>query len=260
MTDDGERDGLAAMTVRRTKAKPMQCFIACFFLSLVLVLPCHAQEKQVFLREDFTSLESWRPVFFPRVQKHTVYGIDVKDGERCLKAESNGSASALVYKGEFNVYEFPRVRWRWKVDNVYQKGDPEKKSGDDYPIRIQIVFKHDPEKAGRLKRIEYDLAKKIYGEYPPQSTLSYVWASREEQKSIMTSPFSNSVRLMALEKGGTKSGIWCEEEINIVKDYREAFGVDPPPVAGIVIMNDSDNTGERSVSYVKSIEVFRNIR
>ncbi len=228
-----------------------------FLLSLVFIPPCRAQERQVLFREDFTSLESWRPLFFPHVPKHTTYGIDAKGGECCLKAESNGGASALVYKGEFNAYEFPWVRWRWKVENVYQKGDPEKRSGDDYPIRVQIVFKYDPEKAGRLKRLEYGLAKKIYGEYPPQSTLSYVWASREDQKAIMASPFSKSIRLMALEKSGRKSGIWCEEEVNIVKDYREAFGVDPPSIAGIVIMNDSDDTGERSVSYVKWIEVFR---
>jgi hypothetical protein len=189
-----------------------------------------------------------------------MYGIDGKDGERCLRAESNGSASALVYKGEFNVYEFPSVRWRWKVDNVYQKGDPGKKSGDDYPIRLQVVFKYDPENAGRIQRMEYSLAKKVYGEYPPQSTLSYVWASREDQKTIMASPFSNTIRLMALEKGIKKLGAWCEEEIDIVKDYKEAFGVNPPSIASIVIMNDSDDTGERSVSYVKSIEVFRNPR
>ena len=73
----------------------------------------------------------------------------------------------------------------------------------------------------------------------------------------MASPFSNSVRLIALEKGGRKCGTWEEEEVNIVKDYRGAFGADPPSIASIVIMNDSDDTGERSVAYVKFIEVFR---
>ena len=260
MTDDEETGGLAAMAVGRTRAAPIQRFIVVFLLSLFLVPPCYAQERQVLFREDFTGLDGWRPLFFPNVRKHTMYAIDAKEGECCLKAESNGAASALVYKGEFNAYEFPWVRWRWKVENVYQKGDPEKRSGDDYPIRVQIVFKYDPEKAGRLKRMEYALARKIYGEYPPQSTLSYVWANREDQKAIMASPFSNSIRLLALQKGDKKSGTWCEEEVNIVRDYREAFGVDPPSIAGIVIMNDSDDTGERSVSYVKSIEVFRNTR
>jgi hypothetical protein len=232
----------------------------CLLLSLVLIRPCHAQERRVLFREDFTSLENWRPLFFPNVRKHTTYAIYAKDGERCLKTESDGSASALVYKGEFNPYEFPRVRWRWKVDNLYRKGDPEKQSGDDYPIRLQIVFKYDPEKAGRLKKMEWGLARKFYGEYPPESTLSYVWANREDQKAIMASPFSQSIRLMALEKGGRSAGAWCEEEIDILKDYRAAFGVDPPSLAGIVIMNDSDDTGERAVSYVKSIEVFRDTR
>ncbi len=120
----------------------MMAPIVVFLLSLVFVLPCRAQERQVLFREAFTGLENWRPLFFPKVHKHTTYAIDGKDGERCLKAESDGSASALVYKGEFNAYGFPWVRWRWKVENVYRKGDPEKRSGDDYPLarpdRLQV--------------------------------------------------------------------------------------------------------------------------
>ncbi len=104
--------------------------------------------------------------------------------------------------------------------------------------------------------MEWGLARRIYGEYPPESTLSYVWASRDDQRTMMASPFSTSVRLIALEKGGRKCGAWQEEEVNIVNDYKAAFGSDPPAIASIVIMNDSDDTGERCVSYVKFIEVF----
>lgn len=228
-----------------------------FLLSLILASVCHAQE--VFFREDFTSLQNWRSVSFPQVHRQTTYTIESKHGERYLKSESDASASALVYKGEFDVYEFSRVRWCWKVDTVYQKCDPEKKSGDDYPIRVQIAFKYDPEKASTLKRIEYALAKKMYGEYPPISTLSYAWASREDQKTILASPFSDTVRVIALEKGSKQCGIWREEEIDIVKDYREAFGVDPPHIAGIIIMNDSDDTGQKSVSYVRFLEISKRI-
>jgi len=213
----------------------------------------------VLFREDFASLQNWRHLYLPQVHRHTTYTIESKEGDRCLKTESNASASALVYKGEFDVYEYPKARWCWRVDNVYQKGDPGKKSGDDYPIRIQIVFKYDPEKATRVKRIEYALAKKAYGEYPPAASLSYVWASRQDQKTIMTSPFSDTIRLVALEKGPRLCNIWREEEVDIVRDYREAFGTDPPHTAGIVIMNDSDNTGERSVSYLRFIEIFRDM-
>ena len=236
---------------------PLRCAAAGVLLSVILASFAHAQERHVLFREDFTSLQNWRRVYFPHVQRHTTYTVASKEGERYLKAESNASASALVYRGEFDVYEYPRARWCWRVDNVYQKGDPGKKSGDDYPIRIQVVFKYDSDTATPVKRMKYALAKKVYGEYPPASTLCYVWASRRGQKTIMASPFSDTVRLIALEKGPTLCTTWREEEIDIVRDYREAFGADPPHTAGIVIMNDSDGTGESSVSYVKFIEIFR---
>ncbi len=38
---------------------------------------------------------------------------------------------------------------------------------------------------------------------------------------------------------------------------RKAFGKEPPSKAGIGIMNDSDDTGESSVSYIELIEIFR---
>jgi hypothetical protein len=51
--------------------------------------------------------------------------------------------------------------------------------------------------------------------------------------------------------------MWVEEDVNIVRDYREAFGSEPPPVASLAIMNDSDDTGERAVSFIDYIEVYR---
>ena len=52
------------------------------------------------------------------------------------------------------------ARWKWKVDNLYQNASPDKKSGDDYPIRVYINFKYDPETADALDKVKYGLAKK----------------------------------------------------------------------------------------------------
>jgi hypothetical protein len=59
-----------------------------------------------------------------------------------------------------------------------------------------------------------------------------------------------------LKRGAAKVGQWVEETADIARDYRKAFGFDPPPTASIAIMNDSDNTGEASVSYVEFIEIL----
>ena len=42
-----------------------------------------------------------------------------------------------------------------------------------------------------------------------------------------------------------------------MEEYQEAFGKNPPDVASIAIMNDSDNTMESSTSYVDYIMVYR---
>jgi hypothetical protein len=63
--------------------------------------------------------------------------------------------------------------------------------------------------------------------------------------------------MILLQKGQSNVGKWQEEEINIVEDYREAFDRDPPDIASIAIMNDSDNTKGSSTSYVDYIMVFR---
>ena len=63
--------------------------------------------------------------------------------------------------------------------------------------------------------------------------------------------------MIILEAGTEKVGQWVEEEVDIIEDYRKAFGTLPPQTASIAVMNDSDNTGERSISYVDYIEVYK---
>lgn len=63
--------------------------------------------------------------------------------------------------------------------------------------------------------------------------------------------------MIVLQAGDANAGKWIEQEINIVDDYLRAFGKNPPAIASLAIMNDSDNTGESATSYVDYIEVFR---
>jgi hypothetical protein len=141
------------------------------------------------------------------------------------------------------------------VDNVYQKWSGKEKSGDDYPIRIYVMFQYDPEQARLSERLMYGAAKTLYGKYPPHSTLNYVWASGTNADDMIVSPFTDKARMIALEKGPARVGQWVDETAGIIDDYRKAFGKDPPKTASIAIMNDSDNTGEAAVSYVEFIEV-----
>lgn len=216
-----------------------------------------ADDHAVLFREDFANLDSWKPFTFPKIKKHSMYTIDTEGEKHILKTESSASASAIVYRDVFDVYTHPRVKWRWKVHNVYAKGDVRSKEGDDYPVRVYIMFEYDPEKAGFVERITYGFAKSLYGEYPPHSSLSYIWSSKDDPGTFVISPYTDKAMMVLLEKGPAKVGTWVDEEIDILADYQKAFKTKPPARARIAIMNDSDNTGESAVSWLEYIEVFK---
>lgn len=224
---------------------------------LVLSFPCFSNDTHVFLREDFDSLDEWKPLYFAKIKNHSEYTIEHQGEETFLRAESDSSASGILFKKEFNVFQYPKARWRWKVNNVYRKGNAREKSGDDYPIRIYIIFKYNPETASLGKKVKYGLAKKLYGDYPPDSTLNYIWANRKHVRKIMANTYAEEAQMIILQSGPQNAGTWLLQEVNVLADYQKAFGTDPPETASLAIMNDSDNTGESSVSYVDFIEVFR---
>jgi hypothetical protein len=99
--------GKAIMSAHIRAVVFMVIFISCISAAV-------ADERKVFFREDFKSLENWRPFYFPKNKKHTLYTMEQQGDKNCLRAESSASASALVYKIKFNVNEYPKVRWRWK--------------------------------------------------------------------------------------------------------------------------------------------------
>jgi len=231
---------------------------ACLSALMILAsLSAWGQAGTVLFREEFNNLDNWRSLLFPKIRKHSIYTIDTDKDNSVLRAESNASASGIIYRREYDVYDYPKVRWRWKIENIYQKGNAEEKSGDDYPIRIYIIFRYDPETASFGQRLKYSIARTIYGEYPPHSSLNYIWANRKHQQRIISNPYTDKARMILLEAGTEKVGQWVDEEADIMEDYLTAFGTMPPRTASIAVMNDSDNTGERSVSYVDYIEVYK---
>ena len=216
-----------------------------------------SQASDTFFREDFVNLDNWKPLYFSKIKKHSTYTAESDGSLHYLKAESHASASGLLFKQTFDVYRFPKVRWKWKVMNVYMKGDGETKAGDDYPMRLYILFRYDPKKAGPLDRVKYGLVKRLYGEYPPHSALNYVWAGKQQSNTLFPNPYTGKTMMIVLQEGLKNAGSWQEQDIDILHDYRRAFSTEPPATASIGIMNDSDNTGESSISYITAIEIYR---
>ena len=200
--------------------------------------------------ENFENLDGWKEVTFPKIPEHTQYTIERLDAESVLKAFSDNSASGIVFREKINVYETPLLEWRWKIMNVIKDGDAQKKSGDDYPLRIYVMFEYNPDKSDFFESVLYESARFIYGEYPPHSSLNYIWANREQTSEIIPNSYTDKAQMIITEQGTENLDIWLTESVNILEDYQRPFGENPPTLAAIAIMSDSDNTGENAIAYV----------
>jgi hypothetical protein len=222
---------------------------------IMIVAPLCAQMSEQGFREEFNSLDNWKPLTFPKIPRHSTYRIQ-KEGEKSfLVAQADNSASGIIYTRSFNIYKTPVIKWKWKISNIYQAGDEKKKSGDDYPLRIYVVFKFNPDKAGIFERAQYNVLKLFYGENLPHSSINYIWANKKYPDRILPNPYTAKTQMILLQKGSERAGVWIEERVNALEDYRKAFGNEPPAEASIAVMSDADNTGEKATGYVDYIVV-----
>ena len=201
----------------------------------------------------------WQPLEFKDIRRHTEYSL-VRDGDTwVVRAVSQASASGLVYPIKVDLHQYPVLRWRWKVQNVLEKGDLTRRSGDDYAARIYVAFAYDPRSMSFMDRLMHRIARLRYGDIPGR-TLNYIWANREPRDKVHAnpSPFSDFSRLLVCRSAADGLATWFEEERNLYEDYKLAFGSEPPLLVGIGIMTDSDNTGESAVAYYGDITFLRN--
>lgn len=234
------------------------CRVA-FFLLMVQTFPVSSYGENhcllLPLSPDLSTglPQGWKPLTFKKIPRHTVYKVESGAGGFWIRAESNASASALIRELEFNPRAHPVLRWRWKVENVIQKGDEKKKEGDDYAARVYVNFRYDPTKASLWERTEYGVAYAIYGSYPPKAALSYIWANQLLQGRAVDSAYTSRAKMIAVESGAGKVARWVSEERNIHQDYVSLFGEEPPPAIGVAIMTDTDNTQEKAAAYYADI-------
>jgi hypothetical protein len=226
-------------------------------LMLALLLASPLLMAQEPLLQPFSTMSSlsdgWEPLEFPRIDRHTRYELVTDDGVQVVKATADNSASGLIARLSLEPGESLILRWQWKVSNVFDQGDARKKSGDDYPARIYVAFEFQPDKAGLFERAKRKTVEVMFGETLPGNALNYIWANRLPEQSIVANAFTDQTMMVAVNSGPEQTGEWVTVERDIVADYREAFGENPPRIVGVAIMSDADNTGERATAWYRDL-------
>lgn len=197
--------------------------------------------------------KGWEELTFKKIPNHTQYTVVQEGDNYVLKAVSKNSSSGILKKVPLNPKYYPILKWQWKVENILNKADAKKKSGDDYPARIYVAFKYNPKQASLLEKAKYGTVKKLYGEYPPQGALNYIWDNRLPIETSIDNAYTDRAKMIVIESGPDKVGQWVSEERNIYEDYKRVFGSEPPEIEFIAVMSDTDNAGESAVAYFDTI-------
>ncbi len=212
------------------------------FFFLTLLLSPSLLMAEVLLKEDFEKgiSDRWVERGFPSIRNKTRYELFVEEnGNRCIRAISNNSYSGKGIFISFNAKKYPILEWRWKIENIIEKGDARKKEGDDHAAKIYVIF------PGRSSWNPLD-----------KRLLIYFWASRVPRGEIIPNAFEPEIaRMIAIQSGREHVGEWKTENVNIYEDYKRAFGEEPAEVEEIAFVVDTDNTGESVVSYFDDLVI-----
>jgi hypothetical protein len=231
-------------------------YLSAFCLLMHWPIPGPAKPA-LLLDENFATLKAWasKPATYPKLKPLSRYEAVTENGHPLLKTASNASASSLEWAKAFNPNQYPILSWRWKVDQIYAKGDGRKAEGDDYPLRITVSFTYEPTHMGRFWQIKYEAAKAYLGEYPPHAALAWVWSSKPQKAAFYPSPFSERMVVFPIGQGSVGLGQWHNVKVDIVRDYQSVFKTAPPNEAKLSIMNDSDDTQEAALSWVEWVKL-----
>ncbi len=228
-------------------------FLSLFLFAGSSTLIASAQDSLVI--EDFERYEinglpsSWRipdkrsrmmRVLPPDHAKPNDY-VNVIMGEegKVLRAYTKGeSVQIALPKGdglEWDVDRFPRLRWRWRADQLPEGAKEDRRNLNDTGAALYIAFECN-DWLGRPCTIKY-----TYSSTLPKGALA-----RYGKLQVLV--VSSAVEIK--EK-------WIEIERNVVQDYQLFFGKPPSQFPlYVMVWSDSDNTGGAADVYFDDIVAF----
>ena len=200
--------------------------------------------------------EGWQPWILSPRKRSTEYTLVAEDGATVVKAVADNAASGLIRRIRIDAKEYPIIQWRWRAANLIAGADNRKRSKEDSPVRLYLGFEGDLAQLPFGDRVFFKMIRLASGQGLPFATISYIWENDEPRGNVIPNPNTGRIQMFVVESGPQRLNQWLSYERNVVEDYRRAFGDDPPPITGVFLMSDTDNTDGSATGWYGDI-IFR---
>lgn len=245
-----------------------------FLLAVILFLSyfgfSSGADTLVFLgfkkaEKDVRTPEGWELVKYMGTAENEV-ALSVEDKRTVLHMRSLNSSSGFLKR--FNIdnntiitlSDYPVLVWCWKVSRTIGMAMEHRKDRNDCAARIRVIFgvgQKPLERNPEIEKVAKYLGLTIPSVEPPGYKIDYVWANRMLKGDIIDYPGEKTHKMLAVESGNDKACRWIWEERNLMEDFRKCFNEEPPGIAGIVVLSDTDQTNEGVESWYSSIVLTR---
>jgi len=189
---------------------------------------------------------------------YTRFELATLDGERVLRIEADRAYGNLVHPTHLDAGGPHRLSWRWRVDEALPQSDLKQRESEDMAARVCALFDLPLAAVPFVERQILRAVRLRAHDELPAASVCYVWDAHLPPGTLLASPFTRRVRYIVLHGPESPLHAWRREQRDIHADFLRLFGDEAttvPPLMGILVGADADNTQGRSVAHLAELDL-----